>query len=304
MADELRFEHRMSDADALMWAIEKDPLLRSTILSVVVLDAAPHRGQLVELLERATRVVPRLRQRVVGNLFSVAPPRWEVDPGFDLSYHLRWVRATGEGTLRDLLDMAQPVAMQGFDRARPLWEFVVVEGLADGRAGLILKLHHSITDGVGAVKIAMHLFDIERDGTDRGPMPDAPEVHVLGASERLLDGIDHERRRVLGRARRSVAALAGAAASASTDPGGTARRFGETVASVGRMLAPATDPMSPIMRDRSLSVHFDTITVSLPDARLPRSERTARSTTRSSPPPRAPSARTTATSDPMPNSCG
>jgi hypothetical protein len=28
---EVRFEHRMSDADALMWAIEKDPMLRSTI---------------------------------------------------------------------------------------------------------------------------------------------------------------------------------------------------------------------------------------------------------------------------------
>jgi WS/DGAT/MGAT family acyltransferase len=265
MADELRFEHRMSDADALMWAIEKDPLLRSTILSVVVLDSAPERDRLVELLERATRIVPRLRQRVVGNLFSVAPPRWEVDPGFDLRDHLRWVRATGEGTLRDLLDMAQPVAMQGFDRARPLWEFFVVEGLAEGRAGLILKLHHSITDGVGAVKIAMHLFDIERDGTDRGPMPDAPEIHVLGATERLVDGLDHERRRMLGRARRSLDALVGAARSASSDPGGTVRRFGETVGSVGRMLAPATEPLSPIMRDRSLSVHFDTITVPTAD---------------------------------------
>jgi len=59
--------------------------------------------------------------------------------------------------------------------------------------------------------------------------------------------------------------VARAAASASTDPGGTVRRFGATAASVGRMLAPATAPLSPIMRDRSLSVHFDTITVPVAD---------------------------------------
>jgi WS/DGAT/MGAT family acyltransferase len=96
-------------------------------------------------------------------------------------------------------------------------------------------------------------------------MPDEPEIHVMGAIERLVDGIDHERRRVVGRVRRSLGALAGAAASAGADAAGTARRLGETIGSVGRMLAPATEPLSPIMQSRSLSVHFDTITVPLAD---------------------------------------
>src|SRR3954447_8283868 len=176
----MRFEERMSDADALMWTIEKDPLLRSTITAVSILDSSPDADRLVESLDRATRLVPRLRQRVVSNSLSIAPPRWEFDPNYDLDYHLRWMKAPREGTLRDLLDIAQPIAMQGFDRARPLWEFVVVDGLADGRAGVIIKMLHAITDGVGAVKIAMHLFDLERDvSLDRGAMPDAPEIHVM-----------------------------------------------------------------------------------------------------------------------------
>src|SRR5262249_16109268 len=158
MAESMRFEHRMSDADALMWTIEKDPQLRSTITAVAVLDRSPDRDRLIESVERASRFVPRLRQRVASNPLRIAPPRWEADPNCDLNYHLRWARAGGDGSLRDLLDMAQPIAMQGFDRARPLWEFVAVDGLADGRAGLIIKIHHAITDGVGAVKIAMHLF--------------------------------------------------------------------------------------------------------------------------------------------------
>ncbi|MEY2454745.1 MAG: diacylglycerol O-acyltransferase / wax synthase, partial [Acidimicrobiaceae bacterium] len=264
MADQMRFENRMSDSDALMWTVEKDPLLRSTITSVAVLDQSPDRARLVESVDRATRLVPRLRQRVVSNPLSIAPPRWEFDPNFDIAYHLRWMKVPGEGSLRDLLDVAQPIAMQGFDRARPLWEFVVVDGLADGRAGLIIKVHHAITDGVGAVKIAMHLFDLERDvSLDRGPMPDEPEIHVMNQVERMRDAFDHERRRQTGIARRSAASVAGAATAVATDAGATVRQFSATLASIGRMLAPATTPLSPIMTGRSLSVHFDTITVPL-----------------------------------------
>src|SRR3712207_8648031 len=63
---EMRFEQRMSDQDALMWAIEKDPLLRSTITSVSILESSPDRERFEDQLERATRTVPRLRQRVVS----------------------------------------------------------------------------------------------------------------------------------------------------------------------------------------------------------------------------------------------
>ncbi|MGC8001472.1 wax ester/triacylglycerol synthase domain-containing protein, partial [Salmonella enterica] len=68
------------------------------------------------LLERGTRLVPRMRQRVRANTYSIAPPRWEVDPNFDLDYHLRWVRAGGDRDLRAVLDLAEPLAMSGFDR--------------------------------------------------------------------------------------------------------------------------------------------------------------------------------------------
>ncbi len=108
---DLQFESRMSDSDALMWHIEKDPILRSTITALTVLDRAPDRERLLDKLERGTRLVPRLRQRVVGNLFSLAPPRWELDPNFDLRCHVRWTNVGGDGTLRDVLDIAEPIAI-------------------------------------------------------------------------------------------------------------------------------------------------------------------------------------------------
>jgi WS/DGAT/MGAT family acyltransferase len=266
MADQLRFAHRMTDTDALMWTIEKDPLLRSTITAVLVLDRAPDEKRLRHLLERGTRMVPRMRQRVRGNTLSVAPPRWEVDPHYDLDYHLRWVRAAGDRDLRSVLDLAEPMAMQGFDRARPLWEALVVTDLADGGAALIMKIHHAITDGVGAVAIAMVMFELERDAA-LADMPDPPPVAVMGPSARFVDAFSHEGRRVLGIAKRLPSAASAAGTAAATDPLGAARRLSETMASIGRLVAPAVDPLSPLMTGRSLSVHFDTLSLSLPDAK-------------------------------------
>ena len=62
----MQYETRMSDSDALMWNIEKDPILRSTITAVAILDRRPDRDALLHRLERGTRLIPRMRQRVVG----------------------------------------------------------------------------------------------------------------------------------------------------------------------------------------------------------------------------------------------
>ena len=264
---DMRFEHRMSDSDALMWSIEKDPMLRSTITAVAVLDQAPDRVRLRDLVDRGTRLVPRMRQRVRSNPLSIAPPRWEVDPNFDLDFHLRFVRAGGDRSVRSVLDLAEPIAMQGFDRARPLWEITVAEGLDDDRAALILKVHHAITDGVGAVQIALVMFELERATGELDDMPVAPEAAVLGQVARFWDAIDHERRRNLGIAMRSAGTVVGGVRSVLGDPAGTVERAGATAASVARMVAPATAPLSPLMTGRSLSVHFDTLSVGLPEAK-------------------------------------
>ena len=58
------FDHKMSDAEGLMWRLEKDPYLSSTFANVTVLDRAPDMDRLRARLERATHVIPRRRQRV------------------------------------------------------------------------------------------------------------------------------------------------------------------------------------------------------------------------------------------------
>jgi len=263
--DDLEYEPRMSGSDALMWSIEKDPLLRSTITTVMLLDRAPDRDRFTRRMDRASRVVPRLRQRVVGHPMSIAPPRWDIDPNFDLQYHLRWIRAVGEGTTREVFDIAQPIAMQGFDRARPLWEFTVIEGLADGKAALVAKIHHSITDGVGGMKIQMEMLDLERDPDPRpeDDLPDAPVAADITERQRWLDAVGYETRRQTELAQSRFSRGISAIKRLTEDPVGLGVDAVHTAGSLGRMLRPTTEPMSPLMVDRSLSVHFDVIQLPL-----------------------------------------
>ena len=213
-----------------------------------------------------SRLVPRLRQRVRGHALSVAPPRWDVDPNFDLDYHLRFMRAVGAGTLREVFDIAEPIAMQGFDRARPLWEFTVVEGLDDDRSALITKIHHAITDGVGGVKLMMEMLDLEADGEQGADPRRAPAPGARGG-ERHRVPPHRRRRRLRGPApvrRRLPPARLGRCprpGKVRADPLGIGMDALTTAGSVVRMVSPATEPLSPLMRDRSLSVHFDTLQV-------------------------------------------
>jgi len=256
----------MSDADALMWNIERDPVLRSTITGVWLLDQAPDHARLRERAERALYHIPRLRQRVAANPFSIAPPRWEVDPDFDLDFHIRFVRAPGGGELRDLLDFCQPIAMQSFDRDRPLWELYVVEGLAGGRAGLVMKLHHAISDGVGLVQMMGRLMETWRTpdpSRKPRPLPPLPEPAYKGIGERFLDALGYERRKQVARALGVMDALRSGIPEALRHPVDAGRELAEALASVGRLLQPVSEPLSPVMRGRSLRLHLDALSVPL-----------------------------------------
>jgi len=98
--------------------MEKDPALRSTILAVAWLERSPDFEVLASRLERATRLIPRFRQRPVDPPGRLATPRW-TDTHFDLSLHLRRVNAPTPATDATVVELARLEAMSGFDRARP-----------------------------------------------------------------------------------------------------------------------------------------------------------------------------------------
>ena len=179
MAQEILFDRKMSDAEGLMWRLEKDPYLSSTFANLSVLDRSPDFDRLRRRMERAVIAIPRLRQRVQSSPANITPPIWVDDPDFDIDYHVRRVALPAPGTMRQMLDLATLVMNDPFDRTRPLWQFVVIEGLEDGRAVLVEKLHHTIADGEGSVQLSLQFFDFERDA------PEPPALTYDGSQSEL-----------------------------------------------------------------------------------------------------------------------
>ena len=272
MVEAARFAHHMSDEDALMWNIEKDPVLRSTIVAVALFDSVPDWDRLRRRIDRTTCFIPRLRQRVISPPFRIAPPRWTAESSFDLDFHLRRVRLAGPGTMRDLLDTLQPIATAGFDRARPLWEFTLFEGL-DGpqgeRAAFAMKVHHSVTDGVGGMALLAHFIDLTRDApeADDNDIPAALPPEDARALRVLRHSIAHDQRRAFGIARRIPVDIVHATSRAITDPIGTVTDVVRTTRSVARSLAPARGPMSTVMLRRGLGRRLEAFDVPLDEMR-------------------------------------
>lgn len=172
-------ERMMSDAEAMMWRLEHDPHLSANIAMVSLLDRIPDPDLIRQRLERATLLIPRLRQVVRRTPANLAPPSFEFDANFDLDSHIRRIALPAPGSERQLLDLASLIAADPLDAQRPLWQLTIVEGVNGDRAALILKLHHTITDGEGGIQLAIHLVDLER----HAPPPPKPDDELLEAAE-------------------------------------------------------------------------------------------------------------------------
>jgi WS/DGAT/MGAT family acyltransferase len=206
--DDHAFPTQLSASDSLMWRIESDPVLRSPILVVGLLDRAPSPERLEATIDRAAAALPRLRQRIVGPPLGLGRPRW-VDAGApSLAHHVRRLRAPGEG-LESVLELVEPDAAAAFDPARPPWSLTIVDGLAGGQAAFVLRFHHAITDGVGGIQIAHLLFDRarrpRRSAATAEPRDGPPPPGLVGAA---ADGAARLARAALDAARRPGDALA------------------------------------------------------------------------------------------------
>ena len=154
-----------------------------------------------------------------------------------------------------MVALARNAVMTAFDHARPLWEFTLVEGLAGGRAAMVMKMHHALTDGIGGMQLALRFFDAE-------PIPGPSLRPVDGAGS---DGDGHDRRLTLGTLGHGAVAAVPAALHAGRHPVAVFVEGLETVRSIGRTVAPVKDTLSPIMQERSCQRQLGLLEVQLDD---------------------------------------
>lgn len=253
----------MSAFETVLWRAESDRSMRSPVLALEQLDRAPEWDRFVDAHAALLRAAPRLRQRVVEAPLDLGTPRWSVDPHFDLRFHVWRARLPEGAGWPELLEAAARVAMTPFDRTRPPWEAVLFEGLPDGRAAYLVKIHHSLTDGLGAVQLLEQLHSRESDAAPAGPGARwegaTPEASPLGV-------IAHQVLNDVGSVPGLIRSAGSGALGALSDPARAVRSATRLGSSLARVLRPLSAP-SPLLADRGVAWRFAALDIPLADLR-------------------------------------
>ena len=254
----------MSDVEALMWNVGRDPFLDPTFGSLTLLDTRPDVDHLRQRLLRLVDESPRFGQRVATPAGRLTPPAWCDDPDFDIDRHLRVITLPVPGTRRQLFDLAVRLVQEPFEPDRPLWEFVVVDGLDDGGCGFVQRIHHTITDGEGGLRAAAAILDLQPDlpildARDPGDSAGADAPGSIDLATKTA-GV------VLQRAGRATQAVVGGATTLLTHPSELPGAIGSGVETARAVLDQFTlndKALSPLWTTRTLRRRLDAVDVPL-----------------------------------------
>jgi diacylglycerol O-acyltransferase / wax synthase len=224
---------RLTTLDASFLYLEK-PDSPMHVAGVLVLDPPPGGlDSIAALIEARLCLVPRYRQRVLEVPGHLANPVWADDPEFDVEYHVRRSAVPRPGSQAQLLDLVSRVTARPLDRARPLWEAYLVEGLAEGRVAVITKTHPALVDGLGTVDIGQVLLD---------PTPDTPAPEPGPWRPRPLPSVAHLVRDAVEEYVARPSAVVDTARHAVTDLQATGARVGGAARGLVRAARSAVFP--------------------------------------------------------------
>ncbi|GAC58273.1 putative wax ester synthase/diacylglycerol acyltransferase [Gordonia hirsuta DSM 44140 = NBRC 16056] len=154
--------------------------------------AAELADELHEALVSATDIDETFLKRPAAPARVAGYLAWQQADDLDLDYHVRRIALPRPGAILDLLRYVSLNHGTLLDRSKPMWEVHIIEGLADGRLGVFSKIHHSVVDGVTALRVLQRFLTTDpddRSGTafwdkklrrKRKPRPPAPQKSLLG----------------------------------------------------------------------------------------------------------------------------
>jgi len=183
----------MTGADAMFLYFERKEMPLH-IGCVAILDG-PFDEEAERRLAARLPEVPRYRQRIVFPALNLTHPSWEDDPDFDIRNHITRMALPPPGSEQQLSELCGRVFTPLMDRNKPLWDLTVVNGLEGGRSALIVRVHHSIVDGVSGVGLVSTMFDttpepvrVEPKPHTAPPLPDPTQVLFEGLASVWTEG--------------------------------------------------------------------------------------------------------------------
>jgi diacylglycerol O-acyltransferase / wax synthase len=102
---------------------------------------------------------------IFTNVLAYAPydlghPHWDHVDNVDMDYHVPRITIPKPGTMRQLETAVAKEHSKIMDRSRPLWQFIVFDGLKNGDVALYGKVHHAALDGKGGTVLANSILDL------------------------------------------------------------------------------------------------------------------------------------------------
>jgi WS/DGAT/MGAT family acyltransferase len=161
-------------------------------LSIVELPKGFH-GNFYEVYKRhlAARLhlFPVLMKKIVPVPWDIDHPIWIDDEELDIDYHIRNLGLPKPGTMQQLEELVGRLHSNFLDRSRPLWEFYVIDGLADGRVAIYTKIHHAAVDGGAGMALTNMMYDTSPAGRQVAPPPPSSSVkHAPPDALELIGG--------------------------------------------------------------------------------------------------------------------
>ena len=161
--------------------------------AVMLYDTGGKRGatQLFDALENDFEKIvdqhfPILRCRLDEVALQLDKAYWVEDTHFSLSYHITRVALPKPHNWQELYRLIGQFHAQPLDRAKPLWQVLLVEGL-DGLEGIprgctaiFFKIHHAVMDGKSALRLASSIHSLD-------PEPGAPALAESMPIEKPVD---------------------------------------------------------------------------------------------------------------------
>jgi WS/DGAT/MGAT family acyltransferase len=218
------FYEPLSHLDASFLALET-PITHMHVAGVVLFD-----GNSLQT-EAGGIDIDRIRRHIAGKLayipryrqhLSWTPgnrrPVWVDDEHFNFDYHVRHTSLPRPGSDEQLKRLAGRIVSQALDRAKPLWELWIVEGLSQSRFAIIAKIHHSMIDGISGVDLTTILLNVtptseiepEVEWTPRpNPSPTQLAVAEAARNTRLAMDTVTNLRTLTSRGREAAVSLAG-----------------------------------------------------------------------------------------------
>ena len=167
---------RLSGIDTAFLYLET-PTTHMHVQAVMLLDPSTVPGgysfeKVKALLASRLPRLPEFRRRLAWVPFDLHRPVWFDDPDFDFDYHVRHIAVPPPGRADQLADIVGDIASRPLDRARPLWEFWVIEGVENGAVAVVARMHHATIDGVSGSSLLTSILDLEADPADESPVID------------------------------------------------------------------------------------------------------------------------------------